>query len=161
MRTWNSLLLAFVCLALTACGGGLVRGEPPLVGISSISTQPETIGARVDFYNPNSVDIRIETIELAMTLGDTELGTQQEQPGLSLHPNGTEEIIFDFPANEQAGEQLADLENRVINSVPYSVSGRVISSDGYNEQFSQDGYLYPIPGRPGEFRGAGPQSDRP
>ena len=160
MNTKTSLFIASAYLLLSACGSSQVRGEPPLIGVSSITSQPDALSVKADFYNPNDVDIEVQTIELAMTIGETDLGTQQSQPGVSLHPNGTEEIVFEFPADETAGQDLADLENKVVNSVPYSVSGRVISIDGYNEVFTQEGYLYPIPGRPGEFRGAGPQSDR-
>lgn len=160
MKTKNSFLLVCFSLIITACGAGLIRGEPPLVGISSIKSQSSALSARVDIYNPNDVDMPIETVEMEMTLGDTDLGLHTEQPGLSVNPNGTEEISFTFSASETAGNTLSDLQNKVVNSVPYSISGRVITSDGNKQQFSQEGYLYPIPGRPGEFRGAGPQSDR-
>lgn len=160
MKTTTSFLLVCISLVITACGAGQIRGEPPLVGISSIQSQPTALTARVDINNPNDVDMPIETVEMAMTLGDTDLGTHTEQLGISVSPNGTERIGFTFPANGTAASTLSDLEDKVINSVPYTVSGRVIASDGYDERFSQEGYLYPIPGRPGEFRGAGPQSDR-
>lgn len=154
-------LLICICLIVTACSGGLVRGQPPMVGLSTINSQPQALNARVAIFNPNGIDMPVASIEMSMTLGDNDLGTHTEQTGITIHPNGTEEIGFSFPADETARNTLADLENKVVNSVPYTVTGRVIASDGSNERFSQEGYLYPIPGRPGEFRGAGPQSERP
>lgn len=161
MKIKNSIWIFCVCLLLNACSGGLVRGQPPLVGISTIASQPQALNARVDIFNPNGIDMMVDSIEMIMTLGDIDLGKHSDQLGISIHPNGTEEIGFSFPADTNAGSTLTALENGEVDSVPYTISGRVIDSDGGSERFSQEGYLYPIPGRPGEFRGAGPQSDRP
>lgn len=160
MKIKTSLLIALIALFAAACSGGLVRGQPPMVGLSSIESQPQALNARLDIHNPNGVDMPVASIEMSMTLGETDLGRHTEQLDISVHPNGTEVIGFSFPANEAAGSLLGELERREINSVPYSVNGRVIAAGGDSERFSQEGYLYPIPGRPGEFRGAGPQSDR-
>ena len=151
-----------VCLvtATTACGGGLVRGQPPLVGVSSLEALQSEYQTRVDIYNPNGVDMVLDSIEMSMILGETNLGRHSAPLDLTVHPNGTEEIGFAFPAQSESGRTLAELERREINSVSYTIEGRVVSPDGGSEQFSQDGYLYPIPGRPGAFRGAGPQRDR-
>lgn len=159
MKLNQILFIVAGAILLTACGGGLVRGEPPMIGLSSITVQSQTFSAKVDIYNPNGIDMPVDTVEMAMTLGDSDLGTHSEQTGLSIHPNGTEEIIFSFPASESASATLSELESKEINSVPYELTGRVIATDGDSEEFAQEGYLYPIPGRPGQFRGAGPQSD--
>lgn len=161
MKTKTSFLILSICLMTTACSGGLIRGEPPMVGLATIKLEPRALNARVAIYNPNDVELPVESVEMAMTLGDTDLGTHMAQPDIIIHPNGTEEISFSFPEDETAGATLTELENKEINSAPYKITGRVIAADGDSEKFSQEGYLYPIPGRPGEFRGAGPQSDRP
>ncbi|HKJ18484.1 MAG TPA: LEA type 2 family protein [Xanthomonadales bacterium] len=159
MKITNSSILIFACLFMTACGGGLVRGQPPLVGMSSLQSQQTEIQTRVDIYNPNGVDMMVQELEMSMTLGDTDLGSHNIQPGIKIYPNGTEEIGIEFPTMDAVRQTLADLESGDINSVPYTIRGRVFDTDGDSEQFSQDGYLYPLPGRPGEFRGAGPQRD--
>lgn len=146
---------------MTACGGGLVRGQPPLIGISTVKVQQQEIQTRVDIYNPNGVDMEVDTIEMSMILGEIDLGTHSDRLDISVHPNGTEEISFDFPPNVEASQILNELEQGEINSVPYVVSGQILAADGGNEVFSQQGYLYPVPGRSGEFRGAGPQRDQP
>ncbi len=160
MKTKTSLLIICSCLLVAACGGGLVRGQPPLVGMSSLKVQENEVRTRVDVYNPNGVDMMVQEFEMSMTLGDTDLGLHRIEIDLNINPNGTEEVGFPFPGNTAAATTLAELERGEINSVPYTISGRVIDADGDSEKFSQDGYLYPLPGRPGEFRGAGPQRDR-
>lgn len=160
MKIINSTLIICACLLTAACGGGLVRGQPPLVDMSSLQAEPSEIRTRVDIYNPNGVDMVVKELEVSMILGETDLGSLRVEPGITIHPNGTEEIGFSFPSQDAAGQTLEALEGGEINSVPYTIEGQVFDSDGDSERFSQDGYLYPLPGRPGEFRGAGAKRDR-
>lgn len=161
MKTLVRILLICLILALTGCGGGVVRGQPPLVGISTLNLDDQQIRARLDLHNPNGVEMQVDTIEMSMELGDAHLGRHSTRPGLEVHPNGTEEIGMDFPGDEGARNALQKLERGEVNSLPYSVSGVVRDGSGGAEEFSQKGYLYPVPGRPGSFRGAGPQRERP
>jgi len=153
------IVLISLSLVLAGCGG-LVRGQPPLVGVSSLEVGGQAIRTRIDVHNPNGVDMHVDVIEMSMTLGDSDLGRHSARPGVSIHPNGTEDIDFDFPASEGARRQLAELESGRINSIAYSVTGQVRDSGGASEKFSQQGYLYPVPGRPGHFRGAGPKREQ-
>ncbi|MDX1555466.1 MAG: LEA type 2 family protein [Xanthomonadales bacterium] len=149
------LAITGLAMTLTACGSGLIRGQPPLVGISSVQLGDGQIQAVVDIHNPNDVDMDVNRFEMSMVLDDNDLGLRSEAPGLSIHPNGTEVIRLELPANPAATEKLQRLENGQRNSVPYTINGRVLDGKGESEKFSQQGYLYPVPGRPGQFRGAG------
>lgn len=160
MKIINSTLIVSICILVVACGDGLVRGQPPLVDLSTLQSADSEIRTRVDIHNPNGVDMMVRDLEMSMTLGETNLGSHRIELGLTIHPNGTEEIGFTFPAADAAGQTLARLEEGDVNSVPYTIEGRVIDANGDSEQFSRDGYLYPLPGRPGEFRGAGAKRDR-
>lgn len=160
-KVYAAILLIALSLGLAGCGGGLVRGQPPLVGVSSLELGEQGIRTRVDLHNPNGVEMQVDVIEMSMVLGDADLGRHSARPGVSVHANGTEEISFEFPAEEPARLQLAALESGRINSIAYTVSGQVRDSTGGSEKFSQKGYLYPVPGRPGRFRGAGPKREQP
>ncbi len=153
--------LAGIALALAACGGGLVRGQPPLVGISALQLGGGQIQSLVHLHNPNDIEMEVDRVEMSMTLGEADLGQRSNRPAIRIHPNGTEEIRFDFPADDLARRKLAQLESGERNSIPYTIDGRVFDSEGKAEKFSQRGYLYPVPGRPGQFRGAGPQRETP
>lgn len=154
-----TITLITLSLALTACGG-LVRGQPPLVGVSSVVLDAQQVRARVDVHNPNSVEMPVDVMELSMTLGDADLGRHSARPGITIHPNGTEEVVFELPVSENARRQLNQLESGQLNSIAYTVSGQVRDSSGGSERYTQQGYLYPVPGRPGHFRGAGPKRDQ-
>ena len=147
-------------LTLAACGGGQVRGQPPLAGLASLELEAEKLHARLEVHNPNGVEMQVDVIELALTLGDATLERQFSRPDIDVHPNGTEVIRFDIPASGSANTALSELERGERNSLPYSMEGLVRDAAGSSEKFSQDGYLYPVPGRPGSFRGAGAQREQ-
>lgn len=153
--------LAAMATLMMACSGGLTRGQPPLVGISAVQLDGQQLQARVDIHNPNDVEMEVSRFEMAMVLGDADLGLRSDSPGIKIHPNGTEEIGFNLPVDQAARDNLAQLESGQRSSVAYSISGRVVDSQGESEKFSQQGYFYPVPGRPGQFRGAGPQRNAP
>lgn len=155
----KNILLLLLSLVLADCGG-LVRGQPPLVGLSSLELGGEAIQVRVDVHNPNGVDMRVDTFEMSLLLGEIDLGRHSSRPGIEIHPNGTEGIDFAIPGSEAAQRMLADLESGGVSSVAYTVNGQVRESGGGSERFSQQGYLYPVPGRPGQFRGAGPKREQ-
>lgn len=161
MKIVTSIVLGGLCLAVTACsGGGLVRGEPPLVGISSLYLQQNALRTAVNIYNPNDVEMPVDVIEMSMTLGETDLGKHSTRLDITIHPKGTEEVSVDFPAGDSAPEALGNLERGDVNSVSYEVNGQIRDASGGSERFSQRGHFYPVPGRPGQFRGAGPQRER-
>ena len=152
-------ILAPILTCLVACGAGLVRGEAPLVSVSALQLESQQLHVRLNLHNPNDVSMEVDRIELSMQIGEAELGRQDARPGLSIHPNGTEEVSFNLPASDAAGRNLTQLQNGAINSVQYTVKGQVFDKAGKSEKFSQQGYFYPVPGRPGQFRGAAPQRE--
>jgi len=155
----SALLLLGLTFLASACGGGLVRGESPLASVSALQLDHQQIHIRINLHNPNGVPMDVDRIQMTMKIGEAELGRQDAMPSLSIHPNGTDEISFDFPASDAASQMLTQLQDGGITSVQYTMSGRVFDSTGKSENFSQQGYFYPVPGRPGQFRGAAPQRD--
>ena len=55
---------------------------------------------------------------------------------------------------------MTDLERGDLVSLPYELNGRVHTLNEGIEDFEHEGHLYPIPGRPGYFRGAGAHTPR-
>jgi LEA14-like dessication related protein len=159
MKTVISLIIVSLAVLIAACGSGLVRGQPPLVSVATLQLNGQQIHTRVNFHNPNDVEMDVSTIQMTMKIGEEDLGRQEARPALKIHPNGTDEVSFDFPGSGPASESLAGLEKGDVRSIQYSVEGRVFDSTGGSEKFSQQGYFYPVPGRPGQFRGAAPQRE--
>ena len=49
---------------------------------------------------------------------------------------------------------LASLEGGEVNSIPFDLNGRVTTVEDGVLRFEYRGHLYPVPGRPGQFRSA-------
>lgn len=161
MKITNRFMLLILGLAVSACGGGLVKGEPPLISVSSLSLENGTIRTAVNVYNPNEVEMDLTAITLSLKLDTTDLGRQRRPMDLTIGPRGTEEVRIDLPPNEAAERLLEGLRRGDLLSLPYAMEGTVETVREGSDRFQHQGHLYPVPGRPGWFRGAGPQREKP
>jgi len=55
---------------------------------------------------------------------------------------------------------LVSLKDGEVPSLPFRLEGRVHTEESGNLRFKHKGHLYPVPGRPGQFRSATTQSSR-
>lgn len=149
------LVLLPICLAIfSACGSQKVKGRPPFVSIASLSIQDQSQETRFDVYNINEVEMVIDSVEVTVRVGDSELASHKGPLKLSIDPNTTEDITVSQRPEEHARQMLAELETGVVASLPFSLKGRVHTRDDGYLEFEQEGHLYPVPGRPGQFRSA-------
>ncbi len=148
-----TLTLASLLLC-TACATGKIKGNPPFVGISSMTMTNQALAASFDVRNINEVEMVIDSVEITISVKGSEFSRYAGPYSLSLDPNTTEAINLDNLPPENAREQLADLQSGKIASLPVNLHGRVhTAADGYLD-FKHEGYLYPVPGKPGQFRSA-------
>jgi len=154
-RSTGTLCGLILCLLLcTACGPHKVKGEPPFVSISSMTAKQDSLFARFDIRNINDVDMTIDAIDITIRARDSEFTRHNSALKLTLDPNATEEVAVNNMPDEIARPLLTDLEGGTISSLPFSLQGRVHTlEDGYLS-FEHEGHLYPIPGKPGQFRSA-------
>jgi len=150
------LILQISLLALcTACGGAhQVKGESPFVRISSMSVRENSLTAEFDIHNVNDVKMDIDAIDIRIMGKNTELGHYTGNLSLSVDPNTTEEVSLTELDGEEAKQILNSLESGQIASLPFSLEGRVHTADDGYLSFKNEGHLYPVPGRPGQFRSA-------
>jgi hypothetical protein len=152
VRLYTLLLLSLLLCA--ACAPNKIKGNPPFVGISSLTMKEQTLGASFDVRNINEVEMVIDSVEISIRVKGSDFTRYSGAYSLTLDPNTTEEIRLDELPGELARGQLADLASGKIASLPFSLEGRVhTAEDGYLE-FKHEGYLYPVPGKPGQFRSA-------
>lgn len=156
IRIYLQLFLLALC---TACGGThQVKGESPFVRISSMSFNGNSLTADFDIHNINDVKMDIDAIDIRIQEKNTELGHYASDLRLSIDPNTTEEVSLQVMAGENATQLLNELESGQTSSLPFSLEGRVhTQGDGYLA-FKNEGHLYPVPGRPGQFRSASSRS---
>ena len=74
--------------------------------------------------------------------------------------NSTEIVEVEQFPDAFVQDLLASLRDGEVASLPFRLEGRVhTEKDGFL-RFKHKGHLYPIPGKPGQFRSASTQSSR-
>jgi len=154
--------LAMLLLAVSACvscGPSVIEGRPPFIGISGMRLVNDELNADFRVSNQNDVPMNIEAIDINVTVSGAELVSESRQLKLTVDANSAEEVHVERLPETFTRDLLASLENREVNSLPFSLTGRVLTlEDGYL-RFEQKGHLYPVPGKPGYFRSAVTQAE--
>ena len=151
----RALALLALCLVLcTACGPHQVKGEAPFVSISSMSASQDNLSATFAVRNINDVPMTVDAVDITIRVRDNVLTRHNGALKITLDPNTTEEVAIDNLPDEFARPLLADLESGNVASLPFSLEGRVHTLEDGFLSFKHEGHLYPVPGRPGQFRSA-------
>jgi hypothetical protein len=143
------LLLAAAC---TACGSQLVKGQSPFVSISSMTAHDRGLSVTFSIRNINDVALDIDTIAVTLRAQETLLLQHTGRLDLSVDPNTTEDVVIEQLPDEAADPLLASLQSGAIGSLAFSLDGRVHSAQDGNLPFRHEGYLFPVPGKHGQFR---------
>ena len=149
--------LAVLILAgsiLQACGPQVIKGRPPFVRISSMSLDDDRLSAVFDISNQNGVPMTIDRIQVTVTVNDVELAGEDREFRLAIDANSTEEVRVEELPDAFTSELLASLEDGEVKSLPFDLEGRVTTVEDGLLRFEYRGHLYPVPGRPGQFRSA-------
>ena len=153
----TSLLILFAFI-FTACGSKLIRGEPPVLLMTELSHQDQNISLQLNMRNLNGVDLKIQSIDLTLTVNDEEDKDDHElfayngPASINIVANGTEFWTMEVEEDETSRELLDSLENGDAISLPYTLKGSVKTEDEGNMRFEYEGHIYPLPGKPGHFR---------
>ena len=71
---------------------------------------------------------------------------------LDIPAGGFERVELQLDATPGGTALLQALEEKTLNSLPYRLDGNVESPDEGVLEFSREGFIYTVPGRPGQFR---------
>jgi hypothetical protein len=151
------LVTAFVFLC-TACASKQLKGEPPFVSIAGLSFSGDTIGVKLEIQNINDVAMNIDAVDFTLRSANGDLTRVTQALNVEIDPNTTEGVPFQNVPAGAAGTMLTELEAGQRASLPFTLEGRVHTpQDGYLA-FRHEGHLYPVPGKPGQFRSASARS---
>jgi LEA14-like dessication related protein len=145
-------LVVLTLIFCTACGAKLVRGESPMVRMTELSHQDNSIALQLSMRNPNGVPLDVLNIDFSLSVNDDELFTYIGPVDTNIVANGTETWSVDIEESKTSRELLDTLQNGDVKSLPYSLKGSITTSDSGNLRFEYEGHIYPLPGRPGHFR---------
>lgn len=147
-------LLVLALMFSAACGSKVVRGESPLLRITELSHQDNTINLQVSMRNLNGVDLDIMSADFRLTVNDNtdELFAYNGPVDTNIVANGTESWSVEVEESQASRDLLESLEKGEIKSLPYKLKGSVTSKDDGKLRFEYEGHIYPLPGKPGHFR---------
>jgi hypothetical protein len=154
MKPGKLLLLLLLFSLCVACGPHQVRGKAAVVSITSMTVAGEQLSASFNIRNINDVAMDIEQIDITIRVRDQELTRHVASMALSIDPNTTEEVVVKKMPDEFARELLVTLESSDIDSLPFFLEGLMKTTQDGKVPFKYEGYLYPVPGRPGHYRSA-------
>jgi len=150
------LLTVFAC---ASCGPQVIEGRPPFIGISGMQLDDDALSVDFRISNQNDVPMNIDAIDIEVTVNGADLASQKRQLKLTIDANSAEEIHVEKLPDGFTRDLLVSLENREVNSLPFSLQGSVSTLESGRLRFEQKGHLYPVPGKPGFFRSAVTQAE--
>lgn len=160
VRNRSSMLLLLSILACTACGSNIIHGRPPFISISKLSLLDDHLSVDFNISNPNGEEMNIDRIEITVRVEAAELTRYNEDFKLTIGANSTEIIEVEHFPDAFVQDLLASLTNFEVPNLPFRLEGRVRTEEDGFLQFKHKGHLYPVPGKPGQFRSATIQSSR-
>jgi LEA14-like dessication related protein len=150
-RLFVLLLVAACCVS---CGPQVIKGRAPFISISGMSLAESKLSVSFDARNQNGVPMTIDMIDITVTTDGTELTRENRAYDLIVGANSAERVLVEKQLDQERQALLKSLESGDVKSLPFDLKGRVRTvEDGYLS-FEHKGYLYPVPGKPGDFRAA-------
>ena len=160
VRNRSSMLLLLSILACTACGSNIIHGRPPFISISKLSLLDDHLSVNFNISNPNGEEMNIDRIEITVRVEAAELTRYNEDFKLTIGANSIEVIEVEHFPDAFVQDLLVSLTNFEVPNLPFRLEGRVRTEEDGFLQFKHKGHLYPVPGKPGQFRSATIQSSR-
>jgi hypothetical protein len=139
-------------LLLAACGSRMIRDRSPFVQITTLRLDPQAVVLELGIRNVNDVPMDLAHVDFTLTVRDAELAVVDEPRQGSVIASGREALQFEFPGKAPGRALLLDLQAGKVPSLPYRLEGSILSADDHLFRFKGEGHLYPVPGRPGQFR---------
>lgn len=145
-------LLCLVILSSVACSAKIVRGASPMVRMTELSHQDGMVNLQLNIRNINGVDMSIRNIDVELSM-DNEASLRFDGPAdVNIAANGVETWNVELQESEAGRDLLNSLENGDINSLPYRLTGSVVTLEDGSLRYEYEGHIYPLPGRQGYFR---------
>ena len=148
------LLLTLTMLAGVGCGPKLIKGRPPFVSISDMRLSEDTLKTEFDITNQNGVPMTIESMDITVMINTTELARFSSRETLEMTANGTEEVEVSDSPDDFTRNLLASLDDGRLKSLSFDLNATAMTLEDGRLVSEHTGYLYPVPGRPGQYRAA-------
>jgi LEA14-like dessication related protein len=152
LRLKPFLLILLIGVLLSACASPGVRGEPPFIQINGLRLVDDLVNLDLGIRNVNAEPMMIEHIEFEFTVENEELAIYKAASSASVSSNGMENLRFELAASPGGLKLLNDLQNGDHPNLEYAIEGVLQVFEDSELKVRREGRLYPVPGRPGQFR---------
>jgi len=156
-RLPHLLFLLGIALSLVmtvSCTSQVITGRPPFVGVSLMELDSQELTVRFDVSNENGAAMNIETMNIRIMVRDSVLLEHSSEEKLPIDANSAESVTVESKPEDFTRTLLVSLSDGTLDSLSIVISGDVYTPDEGTLRFDEEGYLYRVPGRPGQFRAA-------
>ena len=148
----TAILYSLLGLMISSCASQGIRGQPPFVQVNSLKLQDQLVSLNLGVRNVNSEAILIEHVEFSISLNETSLGVYKASSQENVVASGTENLSFEFSASPAGIDLLNELQSGSRPNLEYLLEGVLLVTDDGEMNVKREGHIYPVPGRPGQFR---------
>ncbi len=157
LHRFRFALIVLCTLALAACSDGIVkRVSEPAASLQQLTVGADgnwTVALRLQNYS--SMPMTFDDVSLTLTVGDTEAGTLQAKPAISI--GGTSADVININLVPSSGARLVVADALAGNrTLAYGLKGTVAATPQEKKQRSFDisgrSTLNQAPGLPGVLR---------
>ena len=152
------LLLLLIAVCCFSCGPQVIKGRAPFISISGMSLAEDKLSTEFYVRNQNGVPMTIDRVDITVTVNGVVLARENSSPDLIVGANSAEHVSVEESADGERLALLESLEGGEVNSLPFELKGKVHTLEDGDLTFAQKGYLYPVPGKPGNFRSTATQA---
>ncbi len=161
-RLLPMLALLAAGLTLFGCGSGSreIRGELPLIRFEGLALAGEQVSLDVGLRNLNDRSLTLSRLKVRFFIGESLLVDRSSDFDIEISARGRE--VFNLRATgERAGLRALEREfaaegqssNReAASNADWRMELTLIDNEGRESEGSAQGFLHPVPGRPGQFR---------
>lgn len=153
VRLWMVLVACVVItMTLQACSSGGIRGEAPFAQVTGWRIDGDALQASLRLRNVNTETLVVDGLVVSFELDGQPLARYTGNTRFEIAANGSETIEMEMTASAEGVSALQRLQAGETGSLRSAMEGHVTSPDEGTLEFHRDGYIYTVPGRPGEFR---------
>lgn len=147
-----TVTLMLLLLLLAGCGPVEVRSAPPGTELEGLAVDDGALVLRLFVDNRNDVPMQLSSANLSLELDGQSIGARDWPLTLQIGARNREPIELRLPATGAALGLLGELESGERRSLPYRLEGRLAIDGQRDARIERDGFLHPVPGRPGRYR---------
>ena len=149
----RALFAALLLLPLLpACSSSGVKGEAPFVQVLAWQLQGDKLQVSLRLRNVNDEKLTVKGLTFTVLLEETLLARYQASQDMVVPATGAETLELSLAPTADGLALLNSLQSGQQSSLPYNLEG-TISAAGLGElRFNRAGRIFPVPGRPGQFR---------